>query len=56
MFFDTSINFERNGWRVYRNPLCYAIDNYNSRAFYEPSYAQIAALKDGEKSYFRKLY
>ena len=33
--------------RVYRNPLCETIDNYNSSAFYEPSYIQVAALKDG---------
>ena len=34
--------------RVYNNPICEVIDNYNNRAFYEPSYMKTRAYKEGE--------
>ncbi|WP_130864419.1 hypothetical protein [Bacilliculturomica massiliensis] len=33
--------------RVYNDPLCEVIDNYNSSAFYEPSYVIVRAYNDG---------
>lgn len=32
---------------VYASPICDAIDNYNSSAYYEPSYIQTRAYYDG---------
>ena len=32
---------------VYNSPICDAIDNYNSSAYYEPSYIQERAYHDG---------
>lgn len=32
---------------VYASPICDAIDNYNSSAYYEPSYVQTRAYHDG---------
>lgn len=32
---------------VYASPICDAIDNYNSSAYYEPSYVQTRAYYDG---------
>ena len=34
--------------RVYNNPICEVIDNYNNGAFYEPSYVKARAYKEGE--------
>lgn len=34
--------------RVYNNEICKIIDNYNSSAFYEPSYVIERAYKEGE--------
>lgn len=34
--------------RVYNHPICETIDNYNSSAFYEPSYVIARAYKKGE--------
>ena len=33
--------------RVYNNPICETIDNYNCSAFYEPSYVIARAYQDG---------
>lgn len=33
--------------RVYNSPICDVIDNYNSSAFYEPSYVQTEAFYNG---------
>jgi len=33
--------------QVYASPICDAIDNYNSSAYYEPSYVQTRAYYDG---------
>lgn len=33
--------------RVYNNPICKVIDNYNCSAFYEPSYVIARAYQDG---------
>ncbi len=33
--------------RVYNNPLCDVIDNYNCSAFYEPSYVIARAYQNG---------
>ena len=33
--------------RVYNNDICNVIDNYNSSAFYEPSYVIARAYQDG---------
>ena len=32
---------------VYASPICHAIDNYNSSAYYEPSYIQVRAFQNG---------
>lgn len=32
---------------VYQSPICEAIDNYNSSAYYEPSYVQTQAFYNG---------
>ena len=32
---------------VYASPICDAIDNYNSSAYYEPSYVQVRAYQNG---------
>jgi len=32
---------------VYQSPICNAIDNYNSSAYYEPSYVQVRAYLNG---------
>lgn len=32
---------------VYASPICDAIDNYNSSAYYEPSYIQVLAYQNG---------
>ena len=32
---------------VYNSPICDAIDNYNSSAYYEPSYVQARAYHNG---------
>ena len=32
---------------VYSSPICNTIDNYNSSAFYEPSYIQLRAYREG---------
>ena len=32
---------------VYASPICDAIDNYNSSAYYEPSYVQVLAYQNG---------
>ena len=34
--------------RVYNNPICEKIDNYNCSAFYEPSYVVARAYQDGQ--------
>lgn len=34
-------------YSVYHSPICDAIDNYNSSAYYEPSYIQIRAYYNG---------
>lgn len=34
--------------RVYNHPICEIIDNYNSSAFYEPSYVITRAYNEGE--------
>lgn len=33
--------------RVYNNPICEVIDNYNASAYYEPSYVIARAYNDG---------
>ena len=33
--------------KVYTSPICNAIDNYNSSAYYEPSYVQVRAYQNG---------
>lgn len=33
--------------KVYASPICDAIDNYNSSAYYEPSYVQVRAYHNG---------
>ena len=33
--------------KVYFSPICDVIDNYNSSAFYEPSYVQVRAYQNG---------
>lgn len=33
--------------KVYASPICDAIDNYNSSAYYEPSYVQVRAYRNG---------
>ena len=33
--------------KVYASPICDAIDNYNSSAYYEPSYVQARAYQNG---------
>ena len=33
--------------RVYNNPICKVIDNYNASAFYEPSYVIARAYNEG---------
>lgn len=33
--------------KVYASPICDAIDNYNSSAYYEPSYVQVRAYQNG---------
>ena len=33
--------------RIYNDPICDVIDNYNSAAFYQPSYVIARAYKDG---------
>jgi hypothetical protein len=33
--------------RVYNNPICEVIDNYNCSAYYEPSYVIARAYQDG---------
>ena len=33
--------------RVYNDPICEIIDNYNCRAYYEPSYVIARAYNDG---------
>ena len=33
--------------KVYSSPICDAIDNYNSSAYYEPSYVQVRAFQNG---------
>lgn len=33
--------------RIYNNPVCNVIDDYNCSAFYEPSYVQARAFRDG---------
>ena len=33
--------------KVYNSPICEAIDNYNTSAYYEPSYVQTRALLNG---------
>lgn len=33
--------------RVYASPICDVIDNYNSSAYYEPSYVQVRAYQNG---------
>lgn len=35
-------------FRVYNNPICEVIDNYNCGAFYEPSYVIARAYLAGE--------
>jgi len=32
---------------VYASPICNIIDNYNSGAYYEPSYVQVRAYRNG---------
>lgn len=32
---------------VYQSPICKSIDNYNSSAYYEPSYVQVRAYMNG---------
>lgn len=34
--------------KVYASPICDAIDNYNSSAYYEPSYVQTRAYLNGQ--------
>lgn len=34
--------------RVYNDPICEIIDNYNASAYYEPSYVQARAYFDGQ--------
>lgn len=33
--------------KVYASPICDVIDNYNSSAYYEPSYVQVRAYQNG---------
>ena len=33
--------------KVYASPICDVIDNYNSGAYYEPSYVQVRAYQNG---------
>lgn len=33
--------------KVYSSPICDVIDNYNSSAYYEPSYVQVRAYQNG---------
>lgn len=33
--------------KVYSSPICDIIDNYNSGAYYEPSYVQVRAFQNG---------
>ena len=33
--------------KVYASPVCDVIDNYNSSAYYEPSYVQVRAYQNG---------
>lgn len=33
--------------RVYNNPICEVIDNYNCSAYYEPSYVIARAYQNG---------
>lgn len=33
--------------KVYASPICEVIDNYNSSAYYEPSYVQVRAYQNG---------
>ncbi len=40
-------NFVDGLLRVYNNPICEVIDNYNSSAFYEPSYYIARAYNNG---------
>ena len=40
-------NFAEGIMKVYSSPVCETIDNYNSSAYYEPSYVQIRALQNG---------
>ena len=34
-------------FRVYNNPICEVIDNYNASAYYEPSYVIARAYQNG---------
>lgn len=34
--------------RVYNNPICEVIDNYNCSAYYEPSYVIARAYQNGD--------
>ena len=40
-------NFADTILNVYASPICDTIDNYNSSAYYEPSYVQTMAYLDG---------
>ena len=40
-------NYVDGMMRVYNHPICEVIDNYNSSAFYEPSYYIARAYKNG---------
>ena len=43
----TKENFVDGIMRVYNDPICEVIDNYNGSAFYEPSYVIARAYQAG---------
>lgn len=44
---NTDDNLAENIVKVYSSPICDAIDNYNSSAYFEPSYVQTRAYYNG---------